>query len=442
MSSYRVLPGESTRSIARKLGVSTSALVGANPGKKTVRHRGEHVFANLRSGELLGRPSALGRNYSAERASSTPRLLSARTKDLFTQAYQAGTMGCSPATTFVFLSANEGACVLDTSSWPAGTPIPQGPCGPGYVPGLLTAGPRRGQYTCIAASWPGMPRPGSAPNAPPPAVPSPPPVTFPGWPDAAAVIAGLPVPALPPLGDVFPALPQIAPPPFVASGNGVDTTTGMPIPGTTPGSTPDGMPIYDPRLLGAGAVPSGTQSPEGAAGFLPAPSPPPTCSQVWPGAFPVKGKDGFVYCAMCDGEGSYSEKLGFCLPPGVSVQQTEALARYGAIPCGNYRQSAVGFDPNAPLPACAEVIPGSIVYDGGDGCVYCGVCEDGMVYDPKERACVPAAAPGQPEPEKTSAPVPAPQAGVKTGTVVAIAVAAAAAAALLMHLSMKKKAGG
>jgi len=58
MSFYRVTPGESPAMIARKLGTSVSALIGANGHKPTTVVAGKRTFQALRFNELLHKPRA------------------------------------------------------------------------------------------------------------------------------------------------------------------------------------------------------------------------------------------------------------------------------------------------------------------------------------------------------------------------------------------------
>lgn len=58
MTFYRVTPGESPAMIARKLGTSVSALIGANSHKPTTVVAGKRTFQALRFNELLHKPRA------------------------------------------------------------------------------------------------------------------------------------------------------------------------------------------------------------------------------------------------------------------------------------------------------------------------------------------------------------------------------------------------
>lgn len=422
-----VKKGESTRSIASLHGISTEALLAANPDLPRALHKGTKVFLQLDQGQRLSIPSAVG------------------------DVNLGPSSVCKPGTVFVWVTPNEGVCVLDTSKMPPGTPAPQGPCNPGYVPAVrVTNEPTtNGQYTCISANYPGMPRPQQPANSQPqPGAPTPQPQpTVPGWPDPSGLIPQMPglpaMPGVPQLADIFPALPQ-SPATFLPTGTGIDDKTGLPLPFTTPGTTPAGVPVMDPRLLQKGAIPSGTISPEGAYGFLPPPSPEPDCKAVWgPAAFSIVRDDGNVYCAICDDEKAvYSKMLGVCLPPGVNLDEVEKLAASGAKFCGVLESQitkgrmSVGFDPKGPAPLCDKVFPGSFPATDTDGCVYCRECDAGETYDAAKNACVKAGA--KPETgDKTIAP--AAPAGMSAGTKWAIGLGVLLVAGTAYHFATKKK---
>jgi len=288
MRAHHVKRGETTSQIAALHGVSNEDLVAANPHKRSREHAGRVVFAELREGEML----AVGVGEDPAKSGAL----------YYNQAAYEQQKQCGPGTVYVQLTPYEGGCALDTSTWPVGAPLPQGPCPTGHVPMQMTSGPVAGQYRCVNAQYPGMPRPGSAPNVPPT---TPAPTTVPGWPPIDQIVAGLPglpstLPQLPALDVAFPAIPQV-PVVFAASGPGIDPASGLPLPGVIPATTPAGQAPIDPRYLANGAIPCGQYN-QGTPGFMPAPAPKPACEWIEKGAFTID-IDGCTYCAVCDEPG-------------------------------------------------------------------------------------------------------------------------------------------